>query len=225
MPGSSAASAGIRAGDVILAVNGADVADPAAIAARPRREESRALAEQSEMMIERALEAGAARLSLLRVRERLEVSLESQTGCPARSRLARSNQSSSFADGRYAIMTTGFLGFFRNDDELAVAMAHELAHNILRHPADLDEQGVPNGLFRHIGRNARLVRQTEVEADRLAVRLLAAAGYDPEIAIPFWRRLYARPEARLQVVSAHPGLRAREQIVRDVIAELRSGQQ
>ena len=224
MPESAAAAAGIRAGDLIVAINGAAVADPATIAAHGRREEWRPLVEQSENAVEAALQSGPARLTLLRGGQRLGVTLESTMGCPARSRLARSSQSNAFADGRYAIMTTGFLDFFRDDGELAVAMAHELAHNILRHPAELDEQGVPSGMMRHVGRNARLVRATEVEADRLAVRLLAAAGYDPEIAIPFWRRLYGRLQMRLNVVSAHPGLAARERLIRETVAELR-GQQ
>jgi hypothetical protein len=225
MPRSAASAAGVRAGDVVVAVNGAQVPDPAVIAAQPRREQWRPLTFQSESMIEGALQSGPARLTLLRGSDRLDVTVQPDMGCPARSRLARSNQSSAYADGRYTIMTTGFLDFFRTDEELAVAMAHELAHNILRHPADLDEQGVPYGLFRHIGRNARLVRQTEIEADRLGVRLLAAAGYDPEIAIAFWRRYYTRLDARLQVISAHPGLRAREQLIREVMAELRAERQ
>ena len=156
----------------------------------------------------------------------LTVTLSSIPGCPARGRLARSGQANAFADGRYAIMTTRFLDFFRSDDELAVAMAHELAHNILRHPQELEAQGVPaGGMMRHLGRNARLVRATEIEADRLSVRLLAAAGYDLDAIVPFWRRLYGRPDSILQIISAHPGLGARERIIAEVLAEVRAAPQ
>jgi predicted Zn-dependent protease len=118
-------------------------------------------------------------------------------------------------------MTTGFLGFFQDDSELAIAMAHELAHNILRHPQQLEAQGVPHGMFRHIGRNARLVRATEVEADKLSIRLLHAAGYDLDAVIPFWRRLHARPDSALMIVSAHPSLGARERYLTETIALVR----
>ena len=37
-------------------------------------------------------------------------------------------------------------------------------------------------------RNARAIRQTEAEADRLSVYLLARAGYAPGKAMDYWRR-------------------------------------
>jgi predicted Zn-dependent protease len=36
------------------------------------------------------------------------------------------------------------------------------------------------------GRSARLVRQTEEEADRLSIYLLDRAGYDPHAVVAFW---------------------------------------
>jgi hypothetical protein len=222
--GSPAASAGLVAGDVLVAVNGTPFPSATDIAAEPDPDLWRPRTVASEVLLEEQLRRGPARLDVLRQGRPLSVTLGSLPGCPARGRLARSNQANAFADGRYAIMTTRFLGFFRSDDELAVAMAHELAHNILRHPQQLEARGVPTGgIMRNLGRNARLVRATEIEADRLSVRLLAAAGYDLDAIIPFWRRLYSRPDSILQIVSAHPGLRTRERIIGEVLAEI-SGQ-
>src|SRR3546814_12802673 len=42
-------------------------------------------------------------------------------------------------------------------------------------------------MFSIFGRNARLIRTTEIEADRLSVVLLANAGYDPMAAARLWR--------------------------------------
>lgn len=219
---SPAARAGLAAGDVLVAVNGSPFPSPAAIAAEPDEDLRRDRMSAAEELLEEQLRRGSARLDVLRAGQVRTATLAPVAGCPARGRLARSGQENAFADGRYAIMTTGFLGFFRSDDELAVALAHELAHNILRHPQQLEAQGVPKGgIMRQIGRNARLVRATEEEADRLSVRLLAAAGYDLDAIIPFWRRLYARPDAMLQIISAHPSRRARERIIGEVLAELR----
>jgi len=220
--GSPAARAGLAAGDVVVSVDGIPFPSATAIAAEADIERWRPRTVASEVLLEDRLRLGPARLEILRAGQPLAVTLGSIPGCPARGRLARSGQDNAFADGRYVIMTTGFLGFFRTDDELAVALAHELSHNILRHPQQLEAQGVPrSGIMRNIGRNARLVRATEVEADRLSVRLLAAAGYDLDAIIPFWRRLYRRPDAILQIISAHPGLRARERVIGEVLAEIR----
>lgn len=220
--GSPAARAGLAAGDVLVSVDGTPFPSATAIAAESNPDRWRPRTVASEELLEDRLRAGPVRLQILRGGRPLAVTLDSIQACPARGRLARSGQDNAFADGRYVIMTTGFLGFFRTEDELAVALAHELSHNILRHPQQLVAQGVPqSGIMRNIGRNARLVRATEIEADRLSVRLLAAAGYDLDAIIPFWRRLYGRPDAILQIISAHPGLRARERIISEVLAEIR----
>jgi Zn-dependent protease with chaperone function len=221
--GSAAARALLQAGDVIMSVNGAAVPTPAAIASYQDEKERRRLMVAAEEVLESALRAGPARIEVLRggVHART-VTLGSDPGCPARGRLARSGRNNAFADGRYVIMTTGFLDFFRSDEELAVALAHELAHNVLRHPQQLMAQGVPYNMMRHIGRNARLVRATEVEADLLSVRLLAAAGYDLDAIMPFWRRLHGRADSALNLISAHPGLRSRQRYISAAIAEVRA---
>lgn len=221
---SPAARAGLVAGDVIVAVNGAALPSPAPAAAERDRDRRRPLTVAAEVAIEEQLRRGPARLDILRQAQPLTVTLAAEPGCPALGRLARSGQDNAFADGRYTIMTTDFLGFFRSDDELAVALAHELAHNILRHPQQLEAQGVPNGALRHIGRNARLVRATEIEADRLSVRLLAAAGFDLDAILPFWRRVHGRLDSRLAIISAHPGRRAQERYINEVLAEVRRAQ-
>src|SRR3546814_2491582 len=75
---------------------------------------------------------------------------------------------------------------------LAAAVAHELAHNILRHRERLDAADVARGLFKGFGRSARLFRQTEIEADRLSAWPMRGAGYDPPAAVRFWGRFGTR---------------------------------
>ena len=93
--------------------------------------------------------------------------------------------------------------------EMAAAIAHELAHNILRHRARLDAAGVDRGLGKQFGRSARLFKQTEVEADRLSVWLLAGAGYDPAAAARFWTRFGQRKGRPLFQAGTHPNWRDR----------------
>jgi hypothetical protein len=219
--GSPAVDAGLIAGDVIVTVNGEplrqDLAD-----SPPRSTVRRAALEAAELHIEQALLRGATRLGILRDSRQLELTLSSRLGCPGRIRLARSKQTNAFANGRYVTLTTALLAFARSDDELAIIIAHEMAHNILNHPDRLIAQGVPRGLLRGIGRSAEKVWATEAEADRLGIRLVAASGYDVGAAIPFWRRYYARFDEP-QIFRTHPSLRARERIIAQTIAELNLG--
>jgi Zn-dependent protease with chaperone function len=70
--------------------------------------------------------------------------------------------------------------------ELAAIVAHELAHIVLDHPRRLTDAHVSRGLFKGFGRSGRLFKQTENEADRLSVTLMANAGYDPQAAVRYW---------------------------------------
>ena len=218
---SPAARAGLAAGDVLLAVNSIPFRSPAQVATeRDRSGGGRSSMEAVEAQLEAELRKGPARLDLMRAGNRLSVTLAPVPGCPARVRLARSNQSNAFADDRYAIVTTKLLEFLRSDEELAIVLAHELAHNILGHPARLREQKVPRGLLRGVGKNAKRVWATEEEADRLSVRLLRAAGYDLGAVLPFWRRFYAKHDWAPQIFRTHPSLAARERIFTEAMAEL-----
>lgn len=113
-------------------------------------------------------------------------------GCASDFRLEDRDREGAVADGRVVYVDAGLARFSESDEELAAAMAHELAHNILRHRARLDAAGVDRGLGKQFGRSAQLFRQTEVEADRLSVWLLANAGYDPNAAVRFWTRFGQR---------------------------------
>jgi hypothetical protein len=221
--GSPAAAAGLRAGDVLLGMEGASFpTGETLLRAGEGKKWRHAAAADVETRLEERLRAGPVRLQVLRDGRRLELRLDSVPGCPVRSRLARSTQANAFADGRTAIMTTRLLAFVRNDDELAVVLAHEAAHNILGHPGRLEADNLAKGFFGHFGAGAARVRATEVEADRLAVKLVWAAGYDTAAAIPFWRRLYGTfdPVPTPKLFARHPSLAARERIVAETLAEL-----
>lgn len=220
--GSPAARAGLAAGDVILSFDGKPLPAPDRIGASAGSSAARQAIEAVEAQIEDRLRRGPVPLRILRDGAERDLTLDSVSGCPARARLARSGQTNAFANGRYVILTTAILAFARNDDELAAILSHELAHNILGHPARLRAAGVPRGLLRGFGKNASRVRETEEEADRLGLRLAWAAGYDVEAAIPFWRRYYEKYDAPLQLFRTHPSLAAREAIAAQVIAELRA---
>ena len=105
------------------------------------------------------------------------------------------------------------------DDELAVIFAHELGHLVLEHRRRLTEAGVEKGFFGEFGRNRRLNRQVEEEADRMSAHLLANAGYDPAIAPAFWRsKLGKRAGGGLFRSGTYPSPGARAGLVETEIA-------
>ncbi|HEX8480620.1 MAG TPA: M48 family metallopeptidase [Allosphingosinicella sp.] len=212
-----AARAGLVAGDVLVAVNGRPLPRGSSVAAEPKREKWRRLADESESEIEAALRKGPADLRVLRSGRELNLRLGSLSGCLGRVRLARSTQVNAFATGRSVVMTVAMLKFLKSDDELAVVLGHELAHNIFGHPAIRSEEGILRGL----GIKASAMWKREEVADRFGLRLMAEAGYDLDSAIPFWRRYLGKYDWFPQLFRSHPSLGARQRIATEEIARIR----
>lgn len=198
-PHSPAASAGMKVGTPLTAIADAPVPDGAGDHpfARITAIEGSMAALPVDTAI--ALHVGAGRI----------VSLTPVAGCVSDFRVEANERPAAVADGRMVLVNQGLADFAADDAELAAAIAHELAHNILRHRARLDAAGVDRGLGKQFGRNARLFKQTEVEADRLSVWLLAGAGYDPAAAGRFWSRFGQRKGRPMFQASTHPNWRDR----------------
>ncbi len=212
-----AARAGLVAGDVLLAVNGRPLPTGASVAAEPKREKWRRLADEVEAELETALRRGPADLRILREGVEMTIRLGSLPACLGRVRLARSTQVNAFATGRTVVMTTAMLKFLKSDEELAVVLGHELAHNIFGHRQMRNEEGVLRGL----GIKPSAVWKREEAADRFGLRLMSAAGYDLDAAIPFWRRYLGKYDWFPQIFRSHPSLGARERIAGEEIMAIR----
>ncbi|HEX4738049.1 MAG TPA: M48 family metallopeptidase [Allosphingosinicella sp.] len=213
--GSPAARAGLQAGDVLLAVNGRPFPSPAAEVTAGGK--WRPLAEAGERQLDDALRSGPAQLTVLRQGRQFEATLGSVPGCFGRVRLARNPQVNAFSNGQDVVVTTAMLDFVRNDDELALIVGHELGHFILGHPP----MATGDKLLASIGIRAETYWKREEAADRMAIRLMAAAGYDLDAVIPFWRRFLGKYDNDPQIFRYHPSLEARERIAREEIAAIR----
>ena len=186
-PGSPAEAAGLKEGDALIAAGG--TALPASAKASARADFTRTAAVQR--LLDAAFARGPATLSIRRGGTLLELLVTPARACPSLFQVIPDAAMNGEADGEYVQVSTELVALARNDDELAAVLAHELAHNILGHRARLDALHVDRGLFSMFGRNARLIRATERDADRLGVYLLARAGYDPGRAMAIWRRLHS----------------------------------
>lgn len=217
-PGSTAAAAGLGPGTAITAING-----EAPMRYNGDRPSRHALA-NSERVIDEALRANGGRLTIETTGAdgvRATHELTARRACASRFEVSVDEEKQAYADGSAVIVTLG-MATFTNDEELAGVIAHELAHNMLRHRLRQDARGVPNGYTRYLGRNARVVRGFEEEADRLSVWLLQQAGYNPEAPIAFWHRFGPDNDTPHPFGRLHAPWRERVRHLEDEIAQMRT---
>ncbi len=153
--------------------------------------------------------------------------------------LLRDDTVNAYADGERIYVTTGMLRFLESDDELALILAHEMAHNARGHieakrtnillgsilGGVLD--GVAGGgstafseLFGDLGA-AAYSQEFEAEADYVGVYFAGRAGFDVSGAAWFWRRLSAEhPEGIHLAGSTHPANAVRFALVQRASEEL-----
>ncbi|ALJ11480.1 M48 family metallopeptidase [Sphingopyxis macrogoltabida] len=212
-PGSPAATAGLRVGTAVQAVDGfVPAAEGSDAFARIAALETRLGAQDAARTIE--VDPGDGR----------RIAVRPVPGCVSDFRVEARDRAAGQADGRLVLISAGLARFAADDDELAAAVAHELAHNILRHRARLDAAGVDRGLGKQFGRSAKLFRQTEVEADRLSVWLMRAAGYDPDAAVRFWQRFGQRNGPVLFQAGTHPRWQDRVRALETEIAAIHTAE-
>ncbi|MBT3905503.1 MAG: M48 family metalloprotease [Rhodospirillales bacterium] len=116
--------------------------------------------------------------------------------------------------GGYIYVTRGLLSLVENEAEMAGVLAHEIGHVTARHTAQRYSKaiatnlglnvvgilgslyGAPAGAGNVLSLGAALYlqghsREQELEADKLAVRYLVRAGYDPKAMVTFFKKMQA----------------------------------
>lgn len=196
---SPAYAAGLRTGHTIAAIDG----EPLATIARQGDGNYARMAAIETAMV-RWLGDGEMAVSVASTAATTTVPVKGYPACASTFQVKASASLGAAADGRYVQITAPLVDFAREDDELAAILAHELAHNVLRHRTRLDAADIDRGLLQEFGRSARLTRATETEADRLSVWLLAGASYDPLAVVRFWTR-WERARGKPLIASATHG--------------------
>jgi hypothetical protein len=159
---------------------------------------------------------------MIRNGQRRSVRIAASPGCRSAFEVLLAPGMPASADGR--IVQVGVRFFERySDAEVAVVVAHELSHNILHHARRLDAAGVKRGLLAEVGRNGRLFRLSEDQADLLGMHLLRNAGYDPQIAVRFWRDHGGDVDGGLFRSRTHRSSAARAKALEAEIARIPAG--
>ncbi|MFM2430183.1 MAG: hypothetical protein RLZZ511_1396 [Cyanobacteriota bacterium] len=122
--------------------------------------------------------------------------------------------------GGYVYVNKGLINAAANDAELASVIAHELGHIEARHSIEqaknsalaqtgaaalkLDRNQLVD-LVTQIGFNMPRSRRFEFDADERGLRILTAAGYDPQAAVSFMQKLDQGGGAKMpRWLSSHP---------------------
>jgi hypothetical protein len=211
-PGGPAERAGLRPDDVLEAVNGRSLAGGAPAPAESRAPGTYAGMERALGALDAALRAGPARLSVRRGDARLALTLTPETACAYEVQLIPSSRLNASADGRRVFVTTALVDYAAADDDLAVVLGHEYAHDVLRHAA--------RGRASLFGARPGAVRAAEREADYVGLYLAARAGYAVDGAAGFWRRFAADYGAGASLSLSHPGARERAAIMEAAVREI-----
>jgi Zn-dependent protease with chaperone function len=217
--GGPAERAGLRIGDVITQING----QPVLTGAKGSRDVARKLRvppEQPEV-----------RILVDRGGMPVEIVAAPQSICAYEISVVDGNDANAYADGDDVFIYRGMLKLVETDDELALVLGHELAHDAMGHNqkqrknqtigmvggALLDIAAAAggantNGQFTKMGgqMGARAYSQEfEAEADYVGVYFMVRAGYNPVGVEQVWRRMAAENPSAINMGLSHPTTPAR----------------
>jgi beta-barrel assembly-enhancing protease len=217
-PSSRAASAGLRVGDELRAIDRQAVSATAISRGPASFAGTKGLLDR----LEQAVADGHLLLDIRRGEHAMTIDVSPEMGCPTRFFVNPDDSIQSRADGTYVQINSGMIRFAGTHDQVAAMLAHEFAHNILRHRVRLNAAGIRRGIPGQSGRSARLVRQTEEEADRLSVYLMDNAGYSPEAIVAFWTRYRSANPLSFLAAPTHAGPGDRIALVRAEIESMKA---
>jgi beta-barrel assembly-enhancing protease len=195
VPGSAADTAGLKVGDVLVGVGATRLRGDITPAGKRSYDHVR----DAESAIDNGPRTRPFKITIRRAGEEQIVNLFAKPGCTSRVIVEPSGKLNAYADGTYVKLTSAVAEYAMDDGELAAIIAHEMAHNLLGHQGRLDATG----------RSRVHILETEIEADRFSIKLLAGAGYDPFAAARFWQRFGKKTGAGIFSDGTHQRTKAR----------------
>lgn len=220
--GSPAELAGVRKGDILKAINDVEIAS----------------AESLEGVNEKWAQGAPFRITLERNAMPVMVTAIPEVGCKYPVGLAPQQIINAFADGKRVIIARGMMSFAKDDNELALVVAHEMAHNAMKH-IEAKKQNMGLGFLADLAavllskgqvRNTNFAgmaalaysQEFEAEADYVGLYLLANAGVPIDDAPRFWRRMAAaHPQnIRTNYSASHPSTSYRMVALEETVKEI-----
>jgi beta-barrel assembly-enhancing protease len=205
VPSGAAANAGLGVGDALIAV-GATRLRSATVTAKQSYDAVR----EAEAAIDNGPKTRPVKLTIRRGGAEQAINVYAKPGCMSRVVVEPGGKLNAYADGTYVKLTSSVAEYAADEGELAAIIAHEMAHNLLGHQARLDA----------VGRSRANILETEIEADKFSVRLLAGAGYDPRVAARFWARFGKKTGVGIFATGTHLRTKARVALLEEEAAKL-----
>ncbi len=179
-PDTSAAKARLEPGDQILAVNTNPISGDPLMESYNRA----VLRNGFESVLSKVkIRTKAGREFVARIRP--------DTACDIPSTVVFSQDINGHTNGREVLITSALMRSVPDDTNLALVIAHEMAHVIGDHMRQTPTQAL------------------ELEADRMALVLMARAGYDIDAAVSFWKSAAHPHEGGSSDDNSHPTTQAR----------------
>jgi hypothetical protein len=228
LDGSGAMRAGIRPGDILQSIQ--EQALP--LGAQAESEAARSLAP----LIKNATDISVV---VLRQDRPIKLTIPLTAACAFSMEIGHAPQVNAYADGRRIMITRGMLDFLSADEELAVILAREIAHNVLQHTATQQMTATVASLIDALlplqpdaaslasrGGLRPMPAKADQEADRMAMYLLARAGYDPAAVERTIAKLAQSYPASLTntYTALHPWAPERRQSMQTTLSEIRQKQ-
>ncbi len=228
LDGSGAMRAGIRPGDILQSIQD----QPLPLGAHAESEAARLLA---------PLLKNASDISVVVLREEgpIRLTIPLTAACAFSMEIGHTPQVNAYADGRRIMITQGMLDFLIRDEELAVILAREMAHNVLQHAAAQQMTATAASVIDALlplqpdaaalasrGGLRPMPAKADQEADRLAMYLMARAGHDPGVSERTMDKLaQAYPASQTNTYTAlHPWTSERRQSIETTLSEIRQKQ-
>lgn len=192
--GSPAERAGLAVGDVITRVNGVPIMP----------------GEAAIKTVATAIEGtggNGLKLNIGGANPRQAV-LEPVLSCTYPIEIINSDKVNAYADGEKIRVTKGMMWFAQGEEDLAMVISHELAHNIMGHA----------GTFSSVFQDKK---SREADADYVGLYIMARGGFEIEKASGFWRRMAAAFPKMIESSSSHPLMPARFVAIRKTTEEIR----
>jgi predicted Zn-dependent protease len=139
-----------------------------------------------------------------------------------------------YGDGRRVLLTRGMLKTFTSDDDLAFAIAGEMARNALNQQAKLHNVNTMSAAIENLSHlHPELDKlpqlrppgeEYDLAADKRALYMLARANYPFENYLQFWTRISAQGNPADAYAVQHPLTPRRSSAITRVIAEIKGKQ-
>lgn len=165
-----------------------------------------------------------------------EVSLTPQPACTYALFVEQHDSVNAAADGDNIVVTTGMMRFTKTDNELALVIGHELAHNTREHIKSRQGNAVLGAVLGAVVTVATGIDVTQLgsdigtmayaqsfesEADYVGLYHTARGGYAIGSAPEFWRRVGANHPAGIHIGSGtHPSSAARYVALDQAVKEI-----